>query len=95
MAQPLRFEGRRVTLRLSDVDEKIRLAAAERVSREIMRLGVDPTEALNEAASVQLIAADPVYAAQLMPHECRNEPFSVSEDEYLRVVAGVSIGVGP
>lgn len=82
MTQPLRFEGRRVFLRLSDLDKKIRFRAADLVAAAEIKNAKDPLHALIKNEELRLVATDPRLAAKSIPHECENKLFSVPVEDY-------------
>lgn len=86
MTQPLRFEGRRVDLRLSDLPKEIRVRAARwLIDAEIKRgleKSLDPAHAIDVALALRQVATDPETAALVMPYECKNKVFSVTVEEW-------------
>lgn len=74
--------GGRVYLRLSDIPEKIRLRAAERVTNREIKNAPDPVKALIVSRDLHTVATDPARAAETIPDECSNRLFSVSAEEY-------------
>lgn len=85
MTHPLRFEGRRVTLRLSDLPIEVRQSAAEKLVADEIRNG-SPEEALLFARALHAIAEDPIKASVEMPDECSNKSFQVPMGDWLELV---------